>query len=195
MTTPSETIVTQCPRCGNRFKAPVASAGMQATCGKCGGMFVVVEKAPQPTVYISPKKAPEDDILSPPVRTPSYKETPIKSNIGSLGGNNRPGVSDDDLGRTRIPIGGSAPSYWALRCVADAHVLLGVLGMIAGFVLIACALFGTHGGDKSVEASGGGLSVGWGIGVLISGIASVAFGQALRALRDMAINSFLALDH
>ena len=191
---PSETMVTQCPQCGNRFKTPVASAGMQATCGKCGGLFVVVEKAPQPTVYISPKKTTDDDILSPPVRTPSYTETPIKSNIGSLGGNNRQGVPDDDFGRTRIPIGGSAPSYWALRCVAGGHVLLGVLGMIAGFVLIAYALFGTHGGDKSVYTSGGGLFVGWGIVVLISGIVSVAFGQALRALRDMAINSFLALN-
>ena len=56
----NETIVTQCPHCGNRLKAPITSAGKQATCAGCGEAFMVVEKPPQPQVFIGPRKPHED---------------------------------------------------------------------------------------------------------------------------------------
>ncbi len=78
--------------------------------------------------------------------------------------------------------------------MADGYVLLGLLGMVAGLVLVACALFGGSGGDPGAGASGRGLLAGWGIGVFIAGGVSAAIGQGLRAFRDIAINSYLALE-
>jgi hypothetical protein len=189
-----ETIVTQCPHCGNRFKAPIASAGKQATCGSCGGLFIVVEKAPQPKVYIGPRKADEDDVLSPPVRVPSYKETPIKPGVRRPVVPSRLTGAEENHGRTAIPVGASAPPYRVMRVAGEGMVGLGVLGMIAGVAVLAYALLGAQGGDQSGESWGRGMLAGRGVGVLICGMASVGLGEALRALRDMAINSFLGVN-
>jgi hypothetical protein len=188
-----ETIITQCPHCGNRFKAPVASAGKQATCAKCSNMFVVVEKAPQLNVYSAAKKPTDDDILSPPVQTPSYKETPIKPIGGTAWRSGHRAMVEDDTGRTPVPPDKSAPAYRILRWAADGYVILGILGMIAGIVVMASALFGSHANNQEADTMGRGALFGWGFGVLIAGTVSIAFGQALRAFRDMAINSYLAL--
>lgn len=188
----SESIITQCTHCGNRFKVPFSAGGRQMTCPKCANMFIVVEKAPQPTIYSTTKKSGEDDILSPPVQTPSYKETPIRPVPGALrGGGRQVGIDQDDTGRTPVPPDRSAPAYRVLQWAARAYVILGVLGMIAGVVVMASALFGSHAGDQQPDAMGRGPLFAWGFGLLVAGGASIAFGQALRAFRDMAINSYL----
>ncbi len=182
----AELMTTQCPHCGNRFNAPIASSGKQAICTKCGHMFVVIEKAPQMTVYAPPKKTEETDILAPPVQTPTYKETPIKPDPAALRRTHPPTGANHGLTREWPAIELVAPRHRTLGYLARGYAILGALGVIAGLVLLACALSGT----QAPEGAGRGLLAAWGLGILFAGVLAFTIGQALRVLGDIAINSF-----
>ncbi len=182
----TELIVTQCSHCGNRFNAPVTSSGKQAICGKCGNMFIVLEKAPQMTIYAPPGKSEDDDILTPPVQTPTYKETPIKPDPATLRRLRQPSGSNQSLPHVPPVIEPAAPHYRTLQFLARTYAVLGVLGMIVGLVLLGSVLFGT----QAPDGGGRGLLAAWGFGMVLAGILAFTVGQALRTLADIALNSF-----
>jgi len=188
-------MLTECPHCRKRYHVKTELAGQTAHCCECGASFTVREYVTRLDQYhASDNKPPEpedDDILSTPIQTPSWRETPVlrTSFDKTPGGNAGAGTSsDDDSGRTPVAVGEEAPAYWALRIGAKLHTYLGVLAMVIGVVLIAAATGNSSAGGDAT----GHLACAWGAALVLYGTLALTLSRALIALRDIAINSYLA---
>jgi len=128
-------IVTRCTHCKSKFSVDSEVIGTQKKCPKCSKAFRVDEYAEPPIVY-KPKSNTSSDNLSPPVQTPSYKET------GVIGGvKKQPNSSLSPRQRTTMASAAMVPSYWALKIVIIIVTVVGFIAIIAGIIPIVTVWF------------------------------------------------------
>ena len=135
-----------------------------------------------------------DDILSPPVQVPSYKDMPVlRTSFTKPGGRYTDcpaAISEDDLSPSRILEGTRVWPYWGLRLASIFHTYGGGLAIAIGLVVIASAAERGSANDE-MAGSAAGMLYAWGLGLILYGIMAVTVGRMVTVLRELAINSFL----
>lgn len=187
--------VTQCPHCGYRFNLETGLVGQVVGCRHCQQPFRAAEYAPHLQQYRDERrKAPDpdkDDIVAPPVRTPSWRETPILRTTSPT--------------KSGVPVAPSARaveasvhaeefvdeandlSHRGLRLAALLHTYGGSLAIVFGLIVFSIGLTSRSTSGSSMAGSDGRLLIGWGIGLVLYGGLAVALGHIFKLLRRVLV--------
>lgn len=188
-------MITECPHCRKRYNVRSEIADQSVNCSQCGRSFTVREHVTQLRQYNaadqSPPEPEEDDILRPPIQTPSYRETPVLRTSftpdSELAASNGPAVQGQVCRRPAAPQASPiSSSYLGLRIAAKVHTYGGIVALAIGLIVIVAGLDAS---SASADANGGtspGVLYAWGFGVTAYGILALTMSRALLALRDIA---------
>ncbi|MFH1748759.1 MAG: hypothetical protein ABIG44_17120 [Planctomycetota bacterium] len=94
----------------------------------------------------------------------------------------------DNYGRTAMSPGHSVPSYWAVRFSAGCLEVVGMLAIVIGVVVCCVALSGVS--DTRGSSL---LALLPGASALLSGLLTFGLAQLICCIRDIAINSYIAV--